>query len=262
MRVVDRFFQGILPLYGSNHAPVAPSSCRTPLHWWQRVLRLPMPARKAGSSAPGKVASLFESLGVQHRVARYRRSATIFSQGSQCTEVMFLQQGAVKLTVLSAIGKEAIVSVLQPGDFFGEGCLAGQPLRMATAVAVNASTVAVIDKDHMIEMLQSQPKLNAQFLAHMLARNIRIEEDLIDHLFNSAEKRLARTLLLLARYGTEDGSPQRIVPNLSQEALAEIIGTTRGRVSFFMNRFRKLGFVDYNGGIKIRPALLSVVLHD
>ena len=221
-----------------------------------------MAPRKARSPAPDKGVSLFQSLGVQHRVIKYRRSAIIFSQGSTCTEVMFLQQGSVKLTVLSRTGKEAIVSVLQPGDFFGEGCLAGQPLRIATAVAMNASTVAVIEKAQMVEALHSQPKLNDQFLEHMLARNIRIEEDLIDHLFNSAEKRLARTLLLLARYGSEDGSPRRIVPNLSQEALAEIIGTTRGRVSFFMNKFRKLGFVDYNGGIKINPALLSVVLHD
>ena len=221
-----------------------------------------MAPRKARSPAPGKGVSLFQTLGVQHRVVKYRRSAIIFSQGSSCSEVMFLQQGSVKLTVLSRTGKEAIVSVLQPGDFFGEGCLAGQPLRIATAAAMNASTVAVIEKAHMVEALHSQPKLNDLFLEHMLVRNIRIEEDLIDHLFNSAEKRLARTLLLLARYGTEDGSPRRIVPNLSQEALAEIIGTTRGRVSFFMNKFRKLGFVDYNGGIKINPALLSVVLHD
>ena len=212
--------------------------------------------------ASAKGASLFDLLGVQHRVARYRRSDIIFAQGSASTEVMFLQQGAVKLTVASRAGKEAIVSVLQPGDFFGEGCLAGQPLRMATAVAMNASTVAVIEKSHMIEMLHQQPELNDRFLAHMLARNIRIEEDLIDHLFNSAEKRLARMLLLLARYGSEDGSPRRVVPKLSQEALAEIVGTTRGRVSFFMNKFRKLGFVEYNGGIKVNPALLSVVLHD
>jgi len=206
--------------------------------------------------------AFFQSLGVVHTVARYRRGAVIFAQGSRCSEVMYLQQGAVKLTVLSRTGKEAIVSVLQPGDFFGEGCLAGQPVRMATAVAVNASMVAVIETAHMLEMLHTKPELNEQFLAHMLARNIRIEEDLIDHLFNSAEKRLARTLLLLARYGSKDGAPQRIIPKLSQEALAEIVGTTRGRVSFFMNKFRKLGFIEYNGVLKVHPALLSVVLHD
>ena len=219
-----------------------------------------MPAKKSGTPTASAVRPL--SLGVPHRLARYRRSAIIFSQGGDCTEVMYLVQGAVTLSVLSPGGKEAIVSVLQPGDFFGEGCLAGQPLRMATAVAVNASTVAVIDTERMIEVLHTQPEINEQFLTHMLTRNIRIEEDLIDHLFNSAEKRLARTLLLLARYGSKDGSLRRIVPNLSQAALAEIVGTTRGRVSFFMNKFRRLGFIEYNGGVKVHPALLSVVLHD
>ena len=167
----------------------------------------------------------------------------------------------MKLSVLSSSGKEAIVSVLQPGDFFGEGCLAGQEAHIATAVAVNASTVVVMEKQHMVEMLHAHAELNEQFLAHMLKRNIRIEEDLIDHLFNTVEKRLARTLLLLACYGTADGSPQRVVPRLSQEALAEIVGTTRGRVNFFMNKFRKLGYLEYNGGIKLKPTLLSVVLH-
>lgn len=219
-----------------------------------------MPAKKSGTPTASAVRPL--SLGVPHRLARYRRSAIIFSQGGDCTEVMYLVQGAVTLSVLSPGGKEAIVSVLQPGDFFGEGCLAGQPLRMATAVAVNASTVAVIDTERMIEVLHTQPEINEQFLTHMLTRNIRIEEDLIDHLFNSAEKRLARTLLLLARYGSKDGSLRRIVPNLSQAALAEIVGTTRGRVSFFMNKFRRLGFIEYNGCVKVHPALLSVVLHD
>jgi CRP/FNR family cyclic AMP-dependent transcriptional regulator len=211
--------------------------------------------------APRSTLSPFEFPGVVHRVTRYRRSAVIFAQGARCVEVLYLQQGSVKLAVLSPGGKEVIVSVLRPGDFFGEGCLAGQQLHIATAVAMMPSAVAVIEKKHMVEMLHSEPALNEQFLAHMLKRNIRIEEDLIDHLFNSVEKRLARTLLLLARYGTEDGSPQRIVPKLSQEALAEIVGTTRGRVNFFMNKFRKLGFIEYNGGIKVKPALLSVVLH-
>jgi len=226
------------------------------------VLRFAVPGRKSAPRTLPQGVPLFQSLGVLHRLAKYRRHAVIFAQGGSCSEVMYLQQGAVTLSVLSKTGKEAIVSVLQPGDFFGEGCLAGQPLRMATATALNASTVAVIEKSHMTEMLHQHPALNDQFLAHMLARNIRIEEDLIDHLFNSAEKRLARTLLLLARYGSRDGLPQRIVPKLSQEALAEIVGTTRGRVSFFMNKFRKLGFIEYNGGIKVNAALLSVVLHD
>jgi CRP-like cAMP-binding protein len=222
----------------------------------------PKKPAKTGGLPVIPTASLFTTLDIRHQVKQYRQSAVIFSQGEPCAEVMYLQRGAVKLSVMSTAGKEAIVSILQPGDFFGEGCLAGQTVRMATATAVNASVVATIERGHMIEMLHQRPQLNDQFVAHMLARNLRIEEDLIDHLFNSVEKRLARTLLLLARYGTEDGSPQRIVPKLSQGALAEMVGTTRGRVSFFMNKFRKLGFIDYNGGIKIRPALLSVVLHD
>ena len=216
--------------------------------------------RRRSSRSPERVAP-FQFPGVSHRITQYRRSAVIFAQGAACGEVMYLQQGSVKLSVLSSAGKEAIVSVLQPGDFFGEGCLAGQQAHIATAVAVNPSTVIVIERKHMFEMLHTHPELNEQFLGHMLKRNIRIEEDLIDHLFNSVEKRLARTLLLLARYGTEDGSPQRVVPRLSQEALAEIVGTTRGRVNFFMNKFRKMGYIDYNGGIKVKPTLLSVVLH-
>ena len=214
------------------------------------------------SPPPARVGALLFSMGVRHDVVRCRRSAVIFTQGSPATDVMYLQRGTVKLSVLSRGGKEAIVGVLHAGDFFGEGALAGQPLRMATAVAVTAGTVLVIDKTHLTEMMHRHVKLNDLFLAHMLARNIRIEEDLIDHLFNSAERRLARTLLLLARYGSPDGSPQRIVPKLSQETLAEIVGTTRGRVSFFMNKFRRLGLVEYNGGIKVKPALLSVVLHE
>ena len=216
--------------------------------------------RRRGSRVPERLVA-FEFPGVNHRVAQYRRSAVVFAQGASCAEVMYLQQGSVKLSVLSSTGKEAIVSVLQPGDFFGEGCLAGQQVHIATAVAVNPSTVVVIEKKHMFDMLHTHHELNEQFLGHMLKMNIRIEEDLIDHLFNSVEKRLARTLLLLARYGTEDGSPQRVVPKLSQEALAEIVGTTRGRVNFFMNKFRKMGYIDYNGGIKVKPTLLSVVLH-
>jgi CRP/FNR family transcriptional regulator, cyclic AMP receptor protein len=220
-----------------------------------------MPAEKGRASAPKDGPSLFTSLGVVHRVAEYPPAAIIFAQGANCGEVLYLQQGSVKLSVLSAEGKEAIVSVLEPGDFFAEGCLAGQQVHIATAAAVNTSTVALIDKTHMVEMLRTKPDLNERFLFHMLKRNLRIEEDLIDHLFNSAEKRLARTLLLLARYGTDDGSPQRVVPKLSQEALAEIVGTTRSRVNFFMNKFRRLGFIEYNGGITVKPSLLSVVLH-
>ena len=176
------------------------------------------------------------------------------------TDVFYIQQGSVKLSVLSRTGKEAVVAMLGPGDFFGEGCLAGQPRRMATASAMSASTVLVVEKPQMLEMLHTQPALAERFLAHMLARNIRIEEDLVDQLFNSSEKRLARVLLLLARYGKED-QPLRI-PKMSQETLAEMVGTTRSRVNFFMNKFRDLGFIEYNGDIKVNSSLLTVVLHD
>jgi CRP-like cAMP-binding protein len=186
---------------------------------------------------------------------------TIFAQGDPCTSVHYIHTGAVKLSVLSRTGKEAVVAMLGPGDFFGEGCLAGQPIRIATATAMATSRVLVVRKDAMIRLLHREHAFSDRFIAHMLARNIRIEEDLVDHLFNSSEKRLARTLLLVARYGKRD-TPARVLPRLSQEVLAEMIGTTRSRVNFFMNKFRKLGFIEYNGGLKINSSLLSVVLHD
>ena len=174
---------------------------------------------------------------------------------------MYIRTGAVKLSVLSKTGKEAVVAMLGPGDFLGEGCLAGQPLRMATATAMARSRVLVVQKNAMIRLLHKQHAFSDRFITHMLARNIRIEEDLVDQLFNSSEKRLARTLLLVARYGKQD-KPARVLPKLSQEVLAEMIGTTRSRVNFFMNKFRKLGFIEYNGGLKINNSLLSVVLHN
>jgi CRP-like cAMP-binding protein len=175
--------------------------------------------------------------------------------------VFYIQSGQVKLSVVSTAGKEAVVAILGPGDFFGEGCLAGQPRRMGTATAIIATTVMRIGKAEMMRTLHEQSGLSDRFIAHMLTRNIRIEEDLIDQLFNSSEKRLARTLLLLARYGDED-TPERTLPKLSQETLAEMVGTTRSRINVFMNKFRKLGFIEYNGGLKVKPGLLSVVLHD
>jgi CRP-like cAMP-binding protein len=184
----------------------------------------------------------------------------VFSQGDAANYVFYLQQGSVKLSVLSKTGKEAVVAIFGPGDFFGEGCLAGQPRRMATAVALTASTLLVIERPHMLEMLHKEPLLADRFLAHMLARNIRVEEDLIDQLFNSSEKRLARALLLLARYGKED-QPLRL-PKMSQEMLAEMVGTTRSRINFFMNKFRNLGFIEYNGDIKVNRSLMTVILHD
>jgi CRP-like cAMP-binding protein len=194
-------------------------------------------------------------------MARYRRGSLVFTQGAQANNVFYIQEGGVKLSVLSRRGREAVVAMLAPGDFFGEGCLAGQSLRMGTATALVPTTVWRIQKREMLRTLHEQSALSDRFIAHMLTRNIRIEEDLIDQLFNSSEKRLARTLLLLARYG-EPLTPQHVLPKLSQELLAEMIGTTRSRVNFFMNKFRKLGFIEYNGGLKINSSLLSVVLRD
>ena len=224
----------------------------------------PVPPKPLPSTAlplPGFVLESFlDSAGVGRTVRKYARSAVIFSQGDAATDVFYVQQGSVKLSVLSRTGKEAVVAVLGQGDFFGEGCLAEQPRRIATASAMSASTVLVVEKRQMLEMLHTQPALAERFLAHMLARNIRVEEDLVDQLFNSSEKRLARILLLLARYGKAD-QPLRL-PKLSQETLAEMVGTTRSRVNFFMNKFRDLGFIEYNGEIKVNSSLLTVVLHD
>ena len=207
------------------------------------------------------VEKFLESAGVSRRVVRLARGARAFAQGSPATNVFYIQSGRVKLSVVSTAGKEAVVAMLGPGDFFGEGCLAGQPRRMGTATAVEPTTALRIEKDEMMRTLHEQSDLSDRFIAHMLARNIRIEEDLVDQLFNSSEKRLARTLLLLARYGG-DAAPPRVLPKLSQETLAEMVGTTRSRVNFFMNKFRKLGFIEYNGGLKINGSLLSVVLHE
>ena len=191
---------------------------------------------------------------------RYARGARIYAQGAQANSVFYAVKGAIKLSVLSSGGKEGVLAMLGPGDFFGEGCLAGQPVRMGTASAVMPSALLRIQKDDMVRILHEHPEFSDRFITHMLVRNIRIEEDLIDQLFNSSEKRLARTLLLLARYGKEDTTP-RAIPKLSQETLAEMVGTTRSRINFFMNKFRKLGFIEYNGVLKINNALLSVVLH-
>ena len=223
-----------------------------------------MPPKKALSSAlplpPFDLRGFLASAGVARTIRKYARSTVIFSQGDAATDVFYIQTGSVKLSVLSRTGKEAVVAVLGQGDFFGEGCLASQPRRIATASAMSATSVLVIEKPQMQEILHKQPALAERFLAHMLARNIRVEEDLVDQLFNSSEKRLARVLLLLARYGKPD-QPLRI-PKMSQETLAEIVGTTRSRVNFFMNKFRDHGFIEYNGQIKVNSSLLTVVLHD
>jgi CRP-like cAMP-binding protein len=202
-----------------------------------------------------------DTAGVKRTIATFPAAAAIFSQGDPATDVLYIQDGGVRLSVLSKTGREAVIAMLGPGDFFGEGCLAGQPIRMGTATAIKPSTILTIQKGEMIRLLHEEPALADRFISHVLSRNIRIEEDLVDQLFNSSEKRLARALLLLARYGKDD-SPVRTIPKLSQEILAEMVGTTRSRVNFFMNKFRKLGFIEYNGGITIKKSLLSIVLHD
>ena len=206
------------------------------------------------------VEAYLASTGPSRRIVKYRRGEVVFSQGDPSIDVRYIQKGGIKLSVLSRIGKEAVVAMLSPGDFFGEGALAGQLIRIETATAVVASSVLTIDKEAMVRLLHEEPSFSDRFISHMLTRNMRIEADLVDQLFNSSEKRLARTLLLLARYGGT--SPQQKLPKISQETLAEMIGATRSRVNFFMNKFRKLGLIEYNGGLKINASLLSIVLHD
>jgi CRP/FNR family cyclic AMP-dependent transcriptional regulator len=203
------------------------------------------------------------SPGVVGRVVEYSRGESIFAQGDASGHVLYIRSGGVKLSVLSKSGREAVVAMLGPKDFFGEGCLTGQLLRMGSASAITPSVIQMIRKDEMTRLLHTEPAMSDRFISHMLTRNLRIEEDLIDQLFNSSEKRLARALLLLARYGKQD-RPARVVPRVSQETLAEMIGTTRSRVNFFLNKFKKLGFIEYDGELplKINSSLLSVVLHD
>jgi CRP-like cAMP-binding protein len=205
--------------------------------------------------------SFLESAGLSKQIVTYAKGGVVFTQGDACKSVMYIQAGAVKLSVVSKGGREAVVAILGAGEFFGEGCLAGQAIRMGTATAVASSTILLVDKDEMVNLLHNQRALSDRFITHMLARNIRIEEDLIDQLFNSSEKRLARTLLLLARYGKHD-KPVREVPAISQSTLAEMVGTTRSRVNFFMKKFQRLGFIDYTDGLKVNNSLLTVVLYD
>ena len=220
-------------------------------------------SRAPAKAPPFNAQAFLDSAGLSKTVAEYARDETIFTQGDSCDHVLYIQNGSVKLSVLSKTGREAVVAMLGPGDFFGEGCLAGQPIRIGSATAITPSTILLIDKAKMVRLLHRQPSMSDRFITHMLARNMRIEEDLVDQLFNSSEKRLARTLLLLARYGKQD-KPARMVPKISQETLAEMIGTTRSRVNFFLNKFKKLGFIEYEGElpVKINSSLLSVVLHD
>jgi CRP/FNR family transcriptional regulator, cyclic AMP receptor protein len=206
--------------------------------------------------------AFLDSAGVARKVVEYRSSQNVFSQGDPTSSVLYIQKGGVKLTVVNEVGKEAVLAILGPGDFFGEGGMAGQSVRMGTATEITPTTLLVVEKSEMIRVLHTEHAFSDRFVSYMLSRNIRIEEDLIDQLFNSSEKRLARTILLLARYGKED-QPDGVLPKVSQETLAEMIGTTRSRVNFFMNKFRRLGFIQYNnGGLQVHKSFLSVVLHE
>ncbi len=216
---------------------------------------------KSKHTARIKAACVIDWAGVRIQRVEYGTGTTIFAQGDRATSVMYVEKGTVRLSVLSHAGKEAVIALLDVTHFFGEGCLVGQTHRMATALAMAPCTLIIVEKEDMVRQLHAQPAFADRFLTHMLTRNIRIEEDLIDQLFNSSEKRLARTLMLLARYGEPEAS-HRTLPRVSQETLAEMVGTTRSRVNFFMNKFRKLGFIEYNGGLKINNSLLSVVLRD
>src|ERR1700686_1589399 len=222
-----------------------------------------------GPRAPAKKLSKFDTktflstIDGGRKIAVFSKKQTIFVQGDSSDAVFYIQKGKVKLTVVSQIGKEATIGILNEGDFFGEGCLTGQPLRLCSATAMTDCSVMRIDKKSMMEVLHEEHAFSDMFVAYLLTRNIRYEEDLVDQLFNSSEKRLARMLLMLARFGKE-GVPETVSPRISQETLAEMVGTTRSRVSFFMNRFRKLGFIDYDGGsaLQVHSSLLNVILHD
>ena len=234
----------------SNHAATAAA----------RRARAKTPA--ASNKEPEFDAEAFlNSSSVARRVVEFRRAETIYSQGDPAKHVLYIQKGSVQLSVISPTGKQAVVALLGPGDFFGEGCLAGQSVRMGRAIAIAPTTALLIDQEEMLRVLHVEHAFSDRFISYVLSRNIRIEEDLVDQLFNSSEKRLARTLLRLARYGKQS-QPHQDLPRISQETLAEMVGTTRSRVNFFMNKFRKLGFIQYNGGLRINNSLLTVVLHD
>jgi CRP-like cAMP-binding protein len=221
----------------------------------------PKKLKKNGKADSFDPQAFLDTAGVARTIAEFRRGESIYSQGEAAESVMYVQKGGVKFSVVNGSGKEAVVAMFGPSDFFGEGCMAGQSIRMGTATAITPTTLLVIEKDELLRVLHTEHELSDHFISYMLAHNIRVEEDLMDQLFNSSEKRLARTLLLLARYGKQD-QPDRILPKVSQETLAEMIGTTRSRVNFFMNKFRKLGFIEYNGKIKVNKSLLSVVLRE
>jgi CRP/FNR family cyclic AMP-dependent transcriptional regulator len=221
----------------------------------------------AGAAMVGKAQSTFDpkaflaTVGQGNSVSDLRKDEVVFRQSAAADAVFYIQKGKIKIVVASQQGKEAVVGVMNPGEFFGEGCLIGQPLRLATAKAMTESQVVRVSKAEMLRVIHDEPSFAELFMTHLLTRNSRVEEDLVDQLFNSSEKRLARTLLLLANFG-QDGGPQPIPTRISQETLAEIIGTTRSRVSLFMNKFRKLGFIEYNGHLEVHSSLMSVLLRE
>ena len=219
------------------------------------------PKKNISKGSAFDVKLFLDSAGLGRKVSKFRAKEIVFAQGDPATEVIYIQEGSVKLAVVNVTGKEGVVAVLGPGDFLGEGCLAGQSICMATATTMSPTTVLVIAKNEMMRVLHAEHEFSDRFIAYMLGRNIRVEAALVDQLFNSTEKRLARTLLLLARYGEQD-QPDKLLPKVSQEMLAEMIGATRPRVNFFMNKFKKLGLIQYNGGLKVDKSLLSVVLHE
>ena len=218
-------------------------------------------ARKSKKTAGFSVDEYLSNAGNSRRLAKYKKGQVLFSQDDPSTNVMYIQSGNAKLTIVNPQGKEAVLAILGPGDFVGEGCIIGNPVRMATATAIAPLSATIIDKKEIMRVLHEQGEFATKFINYMLERNLKIEADLVDQLFNSSEKRLARALLILARYG-KAGEPETLVAKISQETLAELVGTTRSRVNFFMNKFRKLGFIHYNGGLQVHSSLLNVVLHD
>jgi CRP/FNR family cyclic AMP-dependent transcriptional regulator len=219
-------------------------------------------AKKPKKAEPFGVHEYLSNAGLSRRIAKFKKRQVIFSQDDPCDDVLYIQSGNAKLTVVNPQGKEAVLAIVGPGDFLGEGCIIGNPVRLATATAIAPLSAMSIKKKEIIRVLRDEQEFSGKFISYMLERNIKIEADLVDQLFNSSEKRLARALLILARYGKE-GEPETMVAKISQETLAELVGTTRSRVNFFMNKFRKLGFIDYNGGgMQVHSSLLNVVLHD
>jgi CRP/FNR family cyclic AMP-dependent transcriptional regulator len=219
------------------------------------------PSKTARKTAPFDVEEYLVSSGKARKVAKYKKGQKLFAQDDPCHDVIYIQSGNAKLSIVNPQGKEAVLAIVGPGDFIGEGCIIGNPVRMATATALAAISATVIEKKEILRVLHVYPAFAEKFIQYMLERNIKIEADLVDQLFNSSEKRLARALLILARYG-KAGRPDTMVAKISQETLAELVGTTRSRVNYFMNKFRKLGFIHYNGGLQVHSSLLNVVLHD